>query len=419
MIIKSGRILDPQSKVDEVADILIEEGIITKIHKNINIKKDEVINAEGKIIAPGLIDVHVHFREPGFEYKEDILSGSKAAARGGFTTVVCMANTSPAVDNIETLKYINDMKENLPINILQTAAVTKGLKGTEIVNMEELKKYGAVGFSDDGFPIRDANIVLDAMLEAKRLNLPISFHEEDPCFIDSPGINEGKISEKLGIKGASHLAEDVMVARDCIIALETGAKVNFQHISSGLSVDIIRWAKSMGANISAEASPHHFSMTEDDILQFNTNAKMNPPLRTENDRIKLIEGLKDGTIDIIATDHAPHSNEEKNREFKKAPSGIIGLETALSVGITYLVKNKHLTVMQLLEKLTVNPAKLYNLQTGIKEGNKCDLVIFDIDERWIANEFYSKSRNSPFIGRELCGKVKYTICSGKVVYKDK
>jgi dihydroorotase len=249
MIIKSGRILDPQSKVDEIADILIEEGIITKIHKNINIKKDEVINAEGKIIAPGLIDVHVHFREPGFEYKEDILSGSKAAARGGFTTVVCMANTSPAVDNIETLKYINDMKENLPINILQTAAVTKGLKGTEIVNMEELKKYGAVGFSDDGFPIRDANIVLDAMLEAKRLNLPISFHEEDPCFIDSPGINEGKISEKLGIKGASHLAEDVMVARDCIIALETGAKVNFQHISSGLSVDIIRWAKSMGANI--------------------------------------------------------------------------------------------------------------------------------------------------------------------------
>jgi len=419
MIIKSGRILDPQSKVDEVADILIEEGIITKIHKNINIKKDEVINAEGKIIAPGLIDVHVHFREPGFEYKEDILSGSKAAVRGGFTTVVCMANTSPAVDNIETLKYINDMKENLPINILQTAAVTKGLKGTEIVNMEELKKYGAVGFSDDGFPIRDANIVLDAMLEAKRLNLPISFHEEDPCFIDSPGINEGKISEKLGIKGASHLAEDVMVARDCIIALETGAKVNFQHISSGLSVDIIRWAKSMGANISAEASPHHFSMTEDDILQFNTNAKMNPPLRTENDRIKLIEGLKDGTIDIIATDHAPHSNEEKNREFIKAPSGIIGLETALSVGITYLVKNKHLTVMQLLEKLTVNPAKLYNLQTGIKEGNKCDLVIFDIDERWIANEFYSKSRNSPFIGRELCGKVKYTICNGKVVYKDK
>ena len=418
MLIKNGRIIDPVSKRDEIADILIEEGIITRIQKNINIE-DEVIYAEGKIVAPGLIDVHVHFREPGVEYKEDILSGSKAAARGGFTTVVCMANTAPAVDNIETLKYINNIKKHSPINILQAATVTKELKGTEIVNMEELIKHGAAGFSDDGLPIMDTNIVLNAMLESKRLNMPISLHEEDPRLINSPGINEGKISEKLGIKGATHLAEDVMVARDCIIAIETGAKVNFQHISSGLSVDIIRWAKSMGANITAEASPHHFSMTEEDILEFNTNAKMNPPLRTENDRLKLIEGLKDGTIDIIATDHAPHSKEEKGREFSKSPSGIIGLETALSVGITYLVKDKHLTIMQLLEKMTLNPARLYNLQSGIKEGNKCDLVVFDINERWIADEFYSKSSNSPFQGKELWGKVKYTICGGKVVYEDK
>jgi len=418
MLIKNGRIIDPVSKRDEIADILIEEGIITRIQKNINIE-DEVIYAEGKIVAPGLIDVHVHFREPGVEYKEDILSGSKAAARGGFTTVVCMANTAPAVDNIETLKYINDIKKHSPINILQAATVTKELKGTEIVNMEELIEHGAAGFSDDGLPIMDTNIVLNAMLESKRLNMPISLHEEDPRLINSPGINEGKISEKLGIKGATHLAEDVMVARDCIIAIETGAKVNFQHISSGLSVDIIRWAKSMGANITAEASPHHFSMTEEDIPKFNTNAKMNPPLRTENDRLKLIEGLKDGTIDIIATDHAPHSKEEKSMEFNKAPSGIIGLETALSVGITYLVKDKHLTIMQLLEKMTLNPARLYNLQSGIKEGNKCDLVVFDINERWIADEFYSKSSNSPFQGKELWGKVKYTICGGKVVYEDK
>ena len=418
MLIKNGRIIDPVSKRDEIADILIEEGIITRIQKNINIE-DEVIYAEGKIVAPGLIDVHVHFREPGVEYKEDILSGSKAAARGGFTTVVCMANTAPAVDNIETLKYINDIKKHSPINILQAATVTKELKGTEIVNMEELIEHGAAGFSDDGLPIMDTNIVLNAMLESKRLNMPISLHEEDPRLINSPGINEGKISKKLGIKGATHLAEDVMVARDCIIAIETGAKVNFQHISSGLSVDIIRWAKSMGADITAEASPHHFSMTEEDILEFNTNAKMNPPLRTENDRLKLIEGLKDGTIDIIATDHAPHSKEEKSREFSKSPSGIIGLETALSVGITYLVKDKHLTIMQLLEKMTLNPARLYNLQSGIKEGNKCDLVVFDINERWIADEFYSKSSNSPFQGKELWGKVKYTICGGKVVYEDK
>ena len=418
MLIKNGRIIDPESKRDEIADILVEEGIITKIHKNIDIK-DEVFNAKGKIIAPGLIDGHVHFREPGFEYKEDILSGSKAAARGGFTTVVCMANTAPVIDNIETLKYINDIKRHSQINVLQVATVTKGLKGTEIVNMEELKKYGAAGFSDDGLPIMDTNIVLNAMLEAKRLNLPISFHEEDPGLIYNPGVNDGKISEKLGVKGASHLAEDVMVARDCIIALKTGAKVNFQHISSGLSVDIIRWAKSMGANITAEASPHHFSMTEEDIFNFNTNAKINPPLRTENDRMKLIDGLKDGTIDIIATDHAPHGKEEKSREFSKAPSGIIGLETALSVGITYLVKNNHLTIMQLLEKMTVNPARLYNLQSGIKEGKKCDLVVFDIDEKWIVDEFYSKSSNSPFIGKELCGKVMLTICNGKVGYKDK
>lgn len=418
MLIKNGRIIDPKTKRDEIADILIEEGIIRQIDKNIS-TEGEVIDAEGKIIAPGLIDVHVHFREPGFTYKEDIISGSKAAAKGGFTTVVCMANTDPAVDNIETLSYINDLIKHSPINILQTATLTKGLKGTETVNMEELKKYGAVGFTDDGFPLMDPSIVLNIMLEAKKLNMPLSFHEEDPRLIYNPGINDGKISEELGIKGASHLAEDVMVARDCMIALATGAKANFQHISSGRSVDIIRWAKSMGANIYAEATPHHFSMTEDDILKYNTNAKMNPPLRTEYDRMKIIEGLKDETIDIIATDHAPHSRAEKDREFIKALSGIIGLETALSVGITYLLKTEHLTIMQLLEKMTVNPAKLYNLQSGLLENSKCDLVIFDVDEKWTVDKFYSKSNNSPFLGQELYGKVYYTICNGKIVYRHK
>lgn len=418
MLIKNGRIIDPLSKTDEIADILIEGNIIKRIGKNINIDYEKTINAEGMIVAPGLIDVHVHFREPEAEYKEDIMSGSKAAARGGFTTVVCMANTEPVVDNAETLKYINDIKRYSPINVLQAAAVTKGLRGIEIVNMEELKNYGAAGFSDDGLPLMDTSIVLKAMMEAKRLNLPISFHEEDPRLIDSPGINEGRISKVFGIKGASHLAEDVMVARDCVIALKTGAKVNFQHISSGLSVDIIRQTKVMGANITAEASPHHFSMTEEAILEFGTNAKMNPPLRTEYDRMKIIEGLIDGTIDIIASDHAPHIKEEKNREFSKAPSGIIGLETALSLGITNLVKNNHLTIMELLKKMTLNPAKLYNLQSGIKEGNKGDLVIFDIDESWIVDTI-SKSSNTPFLGRELCGKVKYSICNGKIAYTDK
>lgn len=418
MLIKNGRVIDAGSKTDVIADILVEGDIIKKIDKNINKENETIIDAGGKIIAPGLIDIHVHFREPGFTYKEDIISGSSAAARGGFTTVVCMANTYPAVDNIEVLQQINDLIKNSPIKILQTAAVTKGLKGEELVNMEELMKYGAAGFTDDGFPIMDTAIVLNAMMEAKRLNVPISLHEEDPRLISNPGINEGRISEKLCIKGAPHIAEDVMVARDCLIALHSGAKVNFQHISSGLSVDIIRCAKRMGANITAEASPHHFSMTEEDVLIYNTNAKMNPPLRTETDRLKIIEGLKDGTIDIIATDYAPHSREEKSRELTKAPSGIIGLETALSVGITYLVKKRHLTIMQLLEKMTASPAKLYNLKQGITEGNKCDLIIFDADEKWMVDEFYSKSSNSPLFGKELFGKVKYTICNGRVVYKD-
>ncbi|HHZ02426.1 MAG TPA: dihydroorotase [Tissierellia bacterium] len=418
MLIKNIRIIDPETKRDEVGDILIKDGIIAKINNNLEIE-DDVIDGTGKIAAPGLIDVHVHFREPGFTHKEDILTGSEAAARGGFTTVVAMANTNPPLDNADILKYIMNKSKDSPINYLQTAAVTKGLKGEEIVNMEELKEFGAVGFSDDGFPIMDSNIVYKAMMEAKRLNMPISLHEEDPKLIENFGINEGNISEILGIKGAPSLAEDIIVARDCIIALKTGARVNIQHISSGMALDIVRLAKSMGANITAEVTPHHFSLTEEAVLEYRTNAKMNPPLRTEKDRSKLIEGLKDGTIDIIATDHAPHSIEEKNMDFIKAPSGIIGLETALSLGITYLVKTNKLTITELLEKMTVNPAKLYNLKRGIREGYTADLVIFDMEEKWTVKDFCSKSSNSPFIGSELSGKVKYTICRGKIVYRDK
>ncbi len=421
MLIKNGRVIDPGSKKDEVLDILINENIIVKIEKNIDMEGiDTIIDARGKVVAPGLIDVHVHFRDPGLTYKEDIQTGSMAAARGGFTTVVCMANTKPPVDNLETLDYILKECEKSPINVLQTAAITIGLKGIELVDMEGLKQEGVVGFTDDGYPIMNSSVVLKAMEKAKQLNVPVSFHEEDPNLVADSGINAGEISEKLGLKGASHIAEDVMVARDCIIAAYTGAKVNIQHLSSGLSVDIIRQAKLMGANVTAEASPHHFALTEKDVLKYNTNAKMNPPLRTEEDRIKIIEGLKDDTIEIIATDHAPHSKEEKENEFLKAPSGIIGLETALAIGITYLVNEKHITLSKLLEKLTFNPAKLYNLKSGtIKVGEKADLVIFDRNEKWIVDKFYSKSTNSPFLGQELQGKIKYTICNGKVIYEDK
>lgn len=421
LLIKNGRMIDPETKRDEIADILIENEIIKKIDKNIEIHDvDKIIDARGMVVSPGLIDVHVHFRDPGLTYKEDIHTGAMAAAKGGFTTVVCMANTRPTVDNLETLEYILNEAKKAPINVLQAAAITKSLNGSELVDMETLKVAGAVGFTDDGFPIIDSSIALKAMETAKKLKVPISFHEEDPAFIKNAGINEGNVSKKLNIQGASHIAEDVMVARDCIIAMETKARVNIQHVSSGTAVDIIRYAKLKGADIYAEATPHHFVLTEEDILKYATNAKMNPPLRTNYDRRKIIEGLIDGTLNIIATDHAPHSNEEKEKEFTKAPSGIIGLETSLALGITYLVKNNYLSLMELLEKMTINPANLYNLSSGrIREGQQADLLIFNPEEKWVVDKFYSKSSNSPFVGWELFGKVKYTICRGKIAYLDK
>ncbi|WP_313163308.1 dihydroorotase [Sedimentibacter sp.] len=420
ILIKNGRLIDPESKRDEVTDLLIDGKTIKKIENGISEPGiDKVIDASGMIISPGLIDVHVHFRDPGFTYKEDILSGSKAAARGGFTTVVCMANTNPVADNEGIIQYIINEGKKSPINVLATAAVSVGLKGTELVDMEGLKNAGAVGFTDDGMPIMNTAVVIDAMEIAKILNVPISFHEEDPNLIYNPGINEGKISEKLGLKGALKEAEDVMVARDCILALKTKARVNIQHVSSGQSVDIIRHAKLKGADIYAEATPHHFALTEEAVIKYGTNAKMNPPLGTEEDRLSIIGGLKDNTINIIATDHAPHSGEEKEREFYKAPSGIIGLETSLALGITYLVKKGYLDIAELLEKMTINPSKLYNLEAGrIKEGAIADLVLFDMNERWTVDNFFSKSSNSPFLGHELQGKVKLTLCGGRIVYND-
>lgn len=420
ILIKNGRVIDPKSKRDEVIDLIISEDLIYKIGKfNEDKTYEQIIDAKGKIVAPGLIDVHVHFRDPGFTYKEDIQTGSDSAARGGFTTVVCMANTKPVVDNEDTLKYILEESKKTKINVLQVAAISKEFKGKELVDMDALKASGAVGFSDDGIPLMDSKIVFEAMAKAKELNLPISLHEEDSSLIGNSGINQGKISKQLGIIGAPNVAEDVMVARDCMLALNTGAKVNIQHISSGNSVDMVRMAKQMGANVTAEASPHHFTLTEEAVLKHGTLAKMNPPIRTEDDKKKIIEGLKDDTIEIIATDHAPHSNEEKERELLKAPSGIIGLETSLALGITNLVKEGHLSMLKLLEKMTINPAKLYNLKVGnIEENAKADLVIFDADEKWIVKDFSSKATNSPFIGETLFGKVKYTICNGNIIYRD-
>lgn len=420
ILIKQGRLINPKTKRDEVVDIVIKEDKIYKIGNFDQTDEYEyIIDARGLVISPGLIDVHVHFRDPGFTYKEDILTGANSAQKGGFTTVVCMANTNPIVDNEETLNYIKEKSKLADINVLQAAAITKGFNGKELVDMKKLKEAGVLGFTDDGLPIMNSKLIMDAMVIAKELDVVLSFHEEDPNLVENPGINEGEISKKLGIEGAISVAEDVMVARDCMLALKTGAKINIQHISSKVAIDMVRLAKSLGANIYAEASPHHFSLTEKDVLKFGTNAKMNPPLRTEEDRNKIIEALKDDTIEIIATDHAPHSQDEKDREFVNAPSGIIGLETSLALGITNLVKKGHISIMKLLEKMTIKPAELYNLDSGnIQEGSLADLVIFNMDEEWVVKDFASKATNSPFIGETLHGKVKYTICNGKVVYKD-
>ena len=421
ILIKNGRVIDPKNNIDEKLDIIIKDERIYKIgHFQDNGEYEKIIDAEGKIVSPGLIDVHVHFRDPGFTYKEDIFTGAEAAAKGGFTTVICMANTNPIVDNEETLKYILDKAKKAKIKILQAAAITKEFKGKELVDMKKLKELGVVGFTDDGLPIKDSKLVMEAMEKAKELDMPLSFHEEDPSLIKSPGVNEGKVSKVLKVGGAPNAAEDVLVARDCMLALKTNAKISIQHISSGNSVDLVRFAKSLGAKVTAEATPHHFSITEEAVLKHKTLAKMNPPVRTEKDKEKIIEGLKDNTIEIIATDHAPHSKEEKERELTKAPSGIIGLETSLALGVTNLVKKGHLTLLELLEKMTINPANFYKLDAGtIEEGKFADLVIFDENEEWIVPEkFASKASNTPFIGEKLYGKVKYTICNGKIVYRD-
>ena len=417
MIIKHGLVMDPASGLSEHMDILVKDGKIVKIAPEITDNTEEILEARGLIVGPGLLDTHVHFRDPGFTYKEDIHTGALASAKGGFTTVICMANTSPTVDNVDILKDNLERGAKEDIRIFQAAAISHSLKGQEEVDMTALKDAGACGFTDDGIPLLNAEFCYKAMEAAEALNVPISLHEEDPAFIRNNGINHGKVSEELGIYGSPSIAEESLVARDCLLALRSGADVVIQHISSGVSVELVRTYKKLGAHLHAEATPHHFSLTEEAVLEHGTLAKMNPPLRTEKDRQQIIAGLADGTIDLIATDHAPHSAEEKAKPITEAPSGIIGLETSLALGITNLVKPGHLTMLQLLEKMTVNPAKLYHLPYGtIQEGASADFVLFDPDETWIPTEYASKSSNSPFTGKKLTGKVKYTICGGKIVY---
>ena len=419
MLLKNGHLIDPATRTAAPRDIRITNGIITELAQNlVPQNEEEILDLSGLTVAPGLVDTHVHFRDPGLTYKENIHTGSLAAAKGGFTSVICMANTKPTVDSVDTLKDILERAQKENIHIYQTASVSYSLNGKKMTDFDALANAGACGFTDDGIPLLDAVFCYQAMQKAAALHMPISLHEEDKAFITNNGINAGKTAEKLNVIGSPAIAEEVMVARDCMLALQSGAAVVIQHISSANSVELVRTAKKLGADIHAEATPHHFTLTEEALLKHGTLAKMNPPLRTEKDRLAIIAGLKDSTIDLIATDHAPHSTEEKAKPLTEAPSGITGLETSLGLGITSLVKEGHLTLMELLEKMTCNPAMLYRLPGGVIQVNApADFVVFDPDEIWTVTDFASKSSNSPFKGSELYGKIHYTICGGKIVYR--
>lgn len=424
LLIKNGLVIDPSQDLCEKKDVLVKDGRIVCVEDKISSDIDyDVIDATGCIVAPGLVDVHVHFRDPGFLYKEDIETGANAAAKGGFTSVVLMANTKPAVDNADTISYVIEKGKKTDIRVYTCATVTKGMAGKELTDMNLMLACGAAGFTDDGIPIMDEKLLEMAFQKAAALGVPVSLHEENPSLIINNGINKGKASAHFGIGGSPREAEISLITRDLEIALKTGVTLNIQHISTKEGVACVREAKRRAAqngqsNIHAEATPHHFSLTEEAAIQYGTLAKMNPPLREEEDRLAIIEGLRDGTIDMIATDHAPHSKEEKEKPVTEAPSGIIGLETALSLGVTRLVQEQGFTHLQLLRCMSTNPAKLYGLNAGtLAVGSPADIVIYNPDKKWIAGDYLSKSSNTPFTGQTLQGAVQYTIVNGKVVYK--
>ena len=420
LLIKNGRVMDPKSGLDQVCDVLVKDTQIVEIAPEIKADGAQVLDATGLVVAPGLVDIHVHFREPGQTHKEDIHTGALAAAAGGFTTVVMMANTSPTISDVATLKEVLASAAKEKINIKTVATITKNFNGKDLTDFEALLEAGAVGFSDDGIPLESSKVLKEALETAKKLNTFVCLHEEDPGLNGVLGFNENIAKDHFKICGATGVAEYAMIARDVMIAHATKAHVHIQHLSKEESVKVVEFAQGLGAHVTAEVAPQHFSKTEALLLTKGSNAKMNPPLRLESDRRAVIEGLKSGVITVIATDHAPHHADEKNVEdITKAPSGMTGLETSLSLGLTYLVEAGELTLMELLEKMTCNPAKLYDFEAGyLVENGPADITVFDDKaDRLIGPNFASKAANSPFIGETLKGQVKYTICKGEIVYQ--
>lgn len=438
ILIKGGHVINPATKMDEVTDVRIENDVIAEIGKNLKAKKtDRVIQAKGYYVMPGFIDMHVHFRDPGFEQKEDIYTGMAAAAHGGYTTVLTMPNTKPVVDNADVVNYVHTKAASGHcIHVMQVGAVTKGQQGKELADIKGMVEAGIPAISEDGKSVMNAEVYREGMLEAAKYGIPVLAHCEDINMVNGGVMNADAKAKELDMPGITNSVEDVIIARDIVLSKETGAQLHLCHCSTADSVKMVKLAKEEGLKVSAEVCPHHFTLTSDDIKKFvpqiengiliphetdaDTNYKMNPPLRTGKDVEALKEGLRDGIMDVISTDHAPHTFDDKNTSMKKAPFGIVGLETAACLTYSELVLGGYLTPMQMAEKMSYNPARIIGIDKGdIQPGKKADVVLFDPNEtyRIDKNTFASKGRNTPFDGREVTGRVKLTICDGNIVYE--
>jgi len=416
MIIRNGRVVDPLNGVDEIRDVYIQNG---RIQASLPNGIAQIFDATGMLVVPGLVDLHVHFREPGFEHKEDILTGSRAAARGGFTTVCCMPNTSPVIDSRELVELVlKKGSEAGRVKLRVAGALSKGLGGLEAADYAGMAENGAVAFSDDGKTLMDEEIMLAAARRIKEIGLFISDHAENHDANKGGVVNDGEVARKLGLVGIANSVESDIVKRDIEIARQTGCRMHLQHISTAESVELIRQAKKDGLPVTAEAAPHHFALTQDALLVHGANAKMNPPLRTEADRLAIVGGIKDGTIEVIATDHAPHSDNEKAQSIETAPFGIVGLETAFSVSYTNLVLGGHISLNRLIELMSVNPAQMLKVKHGLHAGAIADVTVFDIRNEHVIdkNDFVSKGKNTPFDGQTVYGRTVLTVCDGEITY---
>ena len=420
ILIKNGRIIDPLSNRDEIADLYVEDGKVLQVRKNIEKDAECVIDATGLLVMPGFIDLHVHLREPGLEYKETIETGAMAAARGGFTTICAMPNTKPVVDSKEVVEDIYKRAEHAKCHALQVGAVTKEQAGIELADIKEMKTAGICAISEDGKSVMDSKLYKEAMVIAKEENIPVFAHCEDKNLVGKGALNAGKKAEELGVEGITNAVEDIITARDILLSKETGARLHLCHCSTADSVRMVEEAKKEGLLVTAEVCPHHFTLTEEDIEGSDTNYKMNPPLRSKEDKKALVEGLKNNIMDVISTDHAPHHADEKAKPMAEAPFGIVGLETAYALTNSELVEKGYLTQVQLVEKMSANPAKVLGMDKGcIGEGKVADIEITNPKEEYTidVNEFASKGKNTPFNGRKVTGKVKYTILAGELVYE--